>query len=110
MKNSETNMDFRIEFTEECIEEMSEIYEYISYNLKANTAAKRLMTEVANRILDLSISPESYVKIKKIDKLKREYHKIVVKNYIILYSIDFEKHKIYISHMIYGRRNYLNLN
>jgi hypothetical protein len=34
---------FEIEFTDECIEEMQEIYEYISINLKEDSTAKRLM-------------------------------------------------------------------
>ncbi len=103
------NKLFKVEFTDECIEEIIEIYEYISNNLKEDKAAKRLMTEVNDRILDLANQPELYKKIKKIDKVKREYHRIVVKNYIILYTIDFKKKVVYISHMIYGRKNYLNL-
>lgn len=100
---------FDVEFTEECIEEMTAIYEYISNNLKENGAAKRLMTEVTNRVLDLEEAPELYMKIGKADRLKREYHRMVVKNYVVLYTIDFEKNKVYVSRMIYGRRNYLNL-
>lgn len=98
---------FEVEFTDECIKEMNEIYQYIDDKLKAGNAAKKLMSEVADRILNLSKLPESYMKIGKIDRLKREYHRIIVKNYIILYSIDFKKRKVFISHMIYGRRNYL---
>lgn len=60
------NEPFEVEFTDECIEEIIEIYEYISNQLKENNAAKRLMTEVTDRVLD-------------------------------------------VSHMIYGRRNYLNI-
>lgn len=100
---------FEVEFTEECIEEMTEIYEYIANNLKEDRIAKMLMEDVTNRVLDLSNLPELYMKIGKTDKLKREYHRIVVKNYVILYTIDFENRKVYISHMIYSRRNYLDL-
>lgn len=100
---------FEVEFTDECIEEMTRIYEYISNNLKENIAAKQLMTKVTDRILGLANTPELYMKIGKTDRLKREYHRMVVKNYIILHTIDFEKRKVYISHMIYGRRNYMNL-
>ena len=99
---------FEIEFTDECIEEMQEIYEYISNNLKEDGAAKRLMRNVTDKILDLSNAPELYMKIGKVDKLKREYHRMVVKNYVVLYTIDFEERKIYISRMIYEKRNYLN--
>lgn len=66
------------------------------------------MTEVTDRVLDLADEPELYMKIGKVDKLKREYHRIVVKNYVVLYTIDFEKRKVYISRMIYGKRNYFN--
>lgn len=100
---------FEVEFTDESIEELSEIYEYISNKLKENNVAKRLMTEVTSRILDLAYEPELYIKIGKVDKLKREYHRMVVKNYIVLYTIDFEKRKVFISHIIYKRRSYLDL-
>ncbi len=106
--NSE-NKPFEVQFTDECVEEMTEIYEYISNNLKEDNAAKRLMTEVTDRVLDLANAPELYMKIGKVDRLKREYHRMVVKNYVVLYTIDFEKKTVFISHMIYGRRNYLNL-
>lgn len=103
-----SDTSFEVEFTDECIKEMDEIYQYINDNLKAGSAAKKLMSEVANRILNLSELPELYMKIGKTDKLKRDYHRIVVKNYIILYSIDFQERKVFISHMIYGRKNYLS--
>ena len=107
-KNLDSNKPFEIEFTDECIEEMLDIYEYISNHLKENNIAKRLMTEVIDKILDLANGLERYVKIGKVDKLKREYHRMVFKKYVILYTIDFEKRKVYISRMVYGRRNYLN--
>ena len=103
------NKLFEVEFTEKCIEEMTEIYEYISNNLKENNAAKRLMTETTSRVLELAKVPEIYAKIGKTDRLKREYRRIVVSNFVILYTIDFEKRKVYISRIVYGRNNYLNL-
>lgn len=103
-----SNEPFEVEFTNECIEEMVEIYEYISNNLKENIAAKRLMTEVTNKVLNLKNTPEIYMKIGRSDKLKRTYHRMVIKNYVILYTIDFKKRKVYISRMIYRGRNYLN--
>ena len=38
---------------------------------------------------------------------KEETNLYKIKNYVILYTIDFGKRKVYISRMIYGRRNYL---
>ena len=98
---------YEIEFTDECLEEIKEIYEYISKKLIAKEAAKRLMKIVKSRILNLSKSLYLYMKIGKTDKLKREYHRIIIKNYVILYTIDENNKKVFISHMIYGKRNYL---
>ena len=102
------NKSFEVEFTDECIEEMAEIYEYISNNLKEDNAAKRLMEEVSKKVIELANVPELYMKIGKADKLKREYHRMVINNYVVLYTIDFEYKKVYISRMIYGKRNYFN--
>ena len=33
---------------------------------------------------------------------------MVVNNFIILYAIDYNEKKVYVSRMIYGRRNYFN--
>ena len=51
--------------------------------------------------------PQIHTKIEKYDSLKRIYRRIVIKNFIILYTIDEENKIVYVSHMYYGRRNYL---
>ncbi len=98
---------YEVEFTDDCIEEMDEIYNYISKELVANAAAKKLINQVKQDVLALEISPMLYMKIDKKDKFEREYRRMVVKNYVILYTIDEENKKVYISHMYYGRRNYM---
>lgn len=99
-------LEFEVEFTNQCIEEMDEIYNYITNKLKEKEAVKRLISKVNQKILGLSKTPELYIKIGKADRLKREYHRMVVKNYVVLYTIDYNTRKIYISRMFYKRRNY----
>ena len=99
---------YEVEYTEECIEEMVEIYNYISTELKSDNVAKKLISKVNEKILSLEKIPDIYMKIGKSDKLNREYHRMVVKNYIVLYTIDYDNKKVYISRMIYGKRNYFN--
>ncbi len=98
---------YEIEFTEDCRDEIREIYKYISENLVAKQAARDLMRKMKNIIMDLAESPKLYMKIEKKDRRKREFRRIVIDNYIILYTIDEDKKTVYISHMYYGRRNYL---
>ena len=101
---------YEVEFTEDCIEEMQKVYDYISKILIADKAAKKLIQEIKQKVLSLSRYPQLYTAINKFDKLNRQYRRIVIKNYIILYIIDEEKKKVYLSHIYYGRQNYLGNN
>ena len=59
-------------------------------------------------IQGLKNSPKIYAKIEKTDRAGRDYRKIVIDNYVIIYTIIEEDKAILISHMYYGGRNYLN--
>ena len=99
---------YKIEFTNECISEMLEIYEYISYTLKEPEAASRIIQQFINKVSILATSPELYIKTNFFDRLKRNYHRLIIKNYILLYSIDYEQKTIFISHIVYNRRQFFN--
>ena len=101
------NEPFEVEFTEQYIEELNEIYEYISNKLKENNIAKKLLKEVNQKVLNLETMPEKYMKIGKTDKLKRNYHRMVVKNYVVLYTVDHKNRKVYVSSIVYGGKDYL---
>lgn len=97
---------FKIVFTTDCKQEMDDIYNYISNKLYAPKAAKELMNKVETTIQSLKDMPKAYMTIKKYDELKMEYRRIVINNYVIIYTISEEKNIIYIAHMYYGRSNY----
>ena len=98
---------YRIIFTDEFNEEIQQIYDYISKKLIEREIADKLISNVYERIEDLKIFPRLYMKIGKTDRLHNEYHRVVVKNYIILYTVDELNQRIIISHIYYKRRNYL---
>lgn len=98
---------YEIEFTESARDEIRAVYEYISKSLVNEDAAKKLMRKMKTNIMNLTKSPEIYVKIEKKDRLKRNFRRMVVDNFIVLYTIDEYKKTICISHMYYGKKNYL---
>lgn len=67
------------------------------------------MQKMKKSIYNLAKYPKIYVKISKTDKRHRDFRKMVINNYIILYTIDESTKTIYISHMYYSGRNYMNL-
>lgn len=97
---------YEIEFPENCKEEISEIYQYISENLVSENSEKRLMRKLRNKVNYLSYNPEIYEKIHRKNLRNQEFRKFIVDNYVILYAIDKPKKIVYISHMYYNKRNY----
>lgn len=99
---------YKVIITPIAYKEISKIYEYIAEELYATKAAQNLMQKVEKHIQVLRYSPRMYPKIRKIDNLRRRYRRIVINNYIILYTIDEQKKIVFISHMYYGGKNYID--
>ncbi len=97
---------YNIEFTEDCRNEIIDVYKYISDTLGAENAAKNLMKKIRDKVMGLALSPRMYAKIQKRKSLKEEFRRMVVDNYIILYTVDERKKVVIIGHMYYGKCNY----
>ena len=101
-------MEYNIKLADEFLKEIDEICNYISNTLKAYNAANRLREKVIYNILLLEKSPRIYGKIEKMSKTERQYRRIVVNNYVILYTIDDYIKTVYIAHIYYRGRNYID--
>lgn len=101
---------YKVIITPTAYKEINKIYNYITEDLYAQNVAKKLMKEVEEEVQRLKYAPKMHAEIEKFDELKRNYRKIVIKNYIILYTIDEENNVVFVSHMYYGGRNYLDNN
>lgn len=99
---------YKVIITPTAYKEINKIYDYITDDLYAENAAKRLMNKVEQEVQSLKDAPKIYTEIEKFDELKRVYIRIVVDNYVILYTIDEDNEVVFVSHMYYGGRNYMN--
>ena len=101
LKNWKKNMDFKynLEFTDDCKNEILEIYEYISQNLASTEAAKKLMKKIKTSIMHLSEEPYLYMRIDTTNNSHNNFRRIVVNNYVILYLVSEANHTVYISHI-----------
>ena len=100
-------MAYKVKFTEKCLEDIEEICAYISEKTKNVSTSKKLRTQIKKKTENLIKTPEMYAQIDKMDMLKRTYRKIVIKNYILLYTIDEIEKAVYVSHMYYSKKDYL---
>jgi len=107
LRSGMQNMEYKVKFTEKCLEDIEDACLYINEKLKAENAANKLRIKIKDSVKGLSTSPEMYSKTEKLDRVKRVYRKIPIDNYVLLYTVDKENKIVYISHMYYGGRNYL---
>lgn len=108
LKNGKRNMEYSIKLADQFLEEFEEICDYISNKLKNIDASNRLRKKVIDNVLLLENSPKMYTKIEKTDRTERQYRRMVVNNYVILYTIDDLEKIVYVVHIYYSKRNYLD--
>ena len=99
---------YEIVFTKECQKEISDIFRCISLSIYTKDFSKTLMKKIEKRINILSKYPNIYCVVKKYKELELEYRRIIVDNYVILYTISERTKIIYVSHMFYSKSNYFN--
>ncbi len=101
-------MEYKVKLTQEFIDEFEEICRYISNKLKSTDASDRLREKVMYNVLLLESSPRMFVEIEKTDRTERQYRRIVINNYVILYTIDEYEQIVYVAHVYYCGRNYID--
>lgn len=107
LRSGKSNMEYKVKLADEFIEEFEEICEYISNKLKNIDASNRLREKVMYNVLLLENSPKMFVEIEKIDRTDRIYRRIVINNFVVLYTIDEAEKVVYVAHVYYGGRNYI---
>ena len=103
-----SNESYKIFFTDNAIQDMNNIFEYISEKLYLPNSARNLMKEINNKIETLKYMPKIYNVIKKNDLLENEYRKIVIKNYVIIYTINECTKVVYVVNLYYSKSNYFS--
>ena len=101
-------MEYRIKLADQFLDEFEEICDYISSKLKNIDASNRLREKVIYNVLLLENSPQMCTEIEKIDRTERQYRRMVVNSYVILYTIDEPEKIVYVAHIYYDGRNYLD--
>jgi addiction module RelE/StbE family toxin len=99
---------YQLEFTKEYDKQLDRVYSYISEELYAESSAKQLLERIEEETEKLKHMPKIYPEADKYEGTKRAYRKIVIDNYVVLYTIDEKEKKVYIAHIFYSGSNYIN--
>lgn len=111
LKNGKKNTDgkiYKIILSPIFINEVEDIFFYISKKLHEYDAAKSLLNRINSKIQLLKIYPNMYAKLKDKHKLDKIHRKVTIGNYIMIYTVDEDKLQVKISHIYYQGENYLD--
>lgn len=95
-----------IRFSPEARNDLAEIGDYLSYQLRNKSAARNLMARIQSSVLSPEQFPESGTPILFAGP-SIVYRYLVCGSYMIFYHISMEA--VHIDRILYGRRDYLSI-
>ncbi|MCM1114174.1 MAG: type II toxin-antitoxin system RelE/ParE family toxin [Clostridium sp.] len=96
---------YKLEFLPTAKNDMLEIAKYISDELKNPVAALKLAENLIASAENICVFPYSNNVYTPIKSLEKEYRRIIVKNYMMFYTIDEDTKTVTIMRVIYAKRN-----
>ncbi len=96
---------YKVEFLPIAKQDLTEIALYIKDELKNPSAAYNTVEKIVEAAQKLETFPYSNSVFKPIRPLKKEYRKILIKNYMLFYTVDEQQKNVTVSRIIYAKRN-----
>ncbi len=98
-------MRYEVRLTSQAIGQIEEIAQYISKILSAPETARRWVDALQSEIAKLNFMPSRYPLIEEEPWHRKEIHKMPFKNFLVYYLIDEYKKAVWVTAVIYGRRD-----
>ena len=102
-------MDYKVKLTDHAIAQLQEAVIYISKVLQASTVAKHWAARVKKELASLSTMPARYPLTVEEPWHTEGIHKMSVENFLVYYWIDEEKRIVWITAIVYARRDQLRV-
>jgi toxin ParE1/3/4 len=97
---------YKLKFSMEAAKDLDDLYEYISVTLSATKAATDLMFEIERKISILKEQPFMGTKCEDSPMFELGFRKLIVKNYIVIYSVVKQLKIVNIVRIFYGGQDY----
>lgn len=102
-------MDYKVKLTDHAVAQLEEAVIYISKVLQASTVAKHWAARVKKELASLSTMPARYPLTEEEPWHTEGIHKMSVENFLVYYWIDEEKKIVWITAIVYARRDQLRV-
>ena len=102
-------MDFRVRYSEQAAQDLSDVIGYISDVLCNPVAAERFYNEVNEKRRNISKNPFMYP-LSRDEKLNADgYRVVIIRNYLLFYVVDEANMVAYIVRIVYGKRDLVEM-
>ena len=98
-------MNYSIFVTPRAESDLNDIYTYLAFSLYEPSTAESLYQSILKAIYSLEQPPHRYPLYEEEPWFSKGYHKLLVKKYLVFYSIDENLHQIRIVRILYGGRD-----
>ncbi len=96
-----------VKITSQAEEQIQEIIQYITHELKAPEAALHLLDTFENTFISLAHFPQRVALIDKEPWRTKGIHRLPIKNFLVYFWIDENNTKVQITAVIYEKRDQL---
>ncbi len=98
---------YRVDLSEPAEKDLIDIVKYIASQLSSPMSAYHMMEIFEEAMASLSDTPESCPLITEERLSQLGYRKLIVKNYIVFFSVDEKNKVVDVERILYARRNWL---
>lgn len=97
---------YRVDVSEPAENDLRDIVRYISAQLSAPLSAANMMDAIEEALRSLAFMPQRCPNVNDERLAMMGYHKLLVKNYIVFFTIDEKLKVVNVERILYSRRNW----
>ena len=102
-------MQYKVKLTPQALEQIEETIQYISKILLEPDIARKWADTLQGEINKLDSMPSRYPLTEEEPWRTRGIHRMPVKNFLVYYWVDEEKKAVWVTAVIYGRRDQISV-
>jgi len=100
---------YRIDISEPAENDLRDIVRYISTSLSEPMAALSTIDSIEEAIKKLRTMPQKYPLVMDERLMVLGYHKLIIKNYIVFFTINEKQRVVDVERILYKRRDWLHI-
>ncbi len=98
-------MNYKVIVSEQAEHDLEGIYSYIYRELKSKSSAERVALRLRGAMICLSAMPKRYRVYPVEPWLSREVRSVAVGNYVMFYLVKDAESEVWITRIVYGKRD-----